>query len=63
MAVQRICDPMLPELSREFNAPIGEVAQVISVFAIVYGLMQQVPRGDAGHLGLHRGLRVVGGER
>ena len=48
MAVQRMCDPMLPELSREFDAPISEVAQVISVFAIVYGLMQLFygPVGD-----------------
>lgn len=48
MAVQRICDPMLPELSRVFNAPISEAAQVISMFAIVYGLMQLFygPVGD-----------------
>ena len=54
MAVQRICDPMLPELSREFSAPISEVAQVISVFAIVYGLMQLFygPVGD--RLGKYR---------
>ena len=48
MAVQRICDPMLPELSRVFNAPLSEAAQVISMFAIVYGLMQLFygPVGD-----------------
>jgi predicted MFS family arabinose efflux permease len=48
MAVQRICDPMLPELSRVFDAPIGEVAQVVSWFAITYGLMQLFygPVGD-----------------
>ncbi|PIT77412.1 MFS transporter [Limnohabitans sp. JirII-31] len=48
MAIQRICDPMLPELSRVFNAPIGDVAQVVSMFAITYGLMQLVfgPIGD-----------------
>ena len=48
MAVQRICDPMLPELSRVFAAPISEVSQVISFFAIAYGLMQLFygPVGD-----------------
>ena len=48
MALQRICDPMLPELSRVFHAPISEVSQVISFFAITYGLMQLFygPVGD-----------------
>jgi YNFM family putative membrane transporter len=48
MAVQRICDPMLPELSQVFHAPISEVSKVISFFAIAYGLMQLFygPVGD-----------------
>lgn len=48
MALQRICDPMLPELSQVFHAPISEVSQVISMFAISYGLMQLFygPVGD-----------------
>ena len=48
MALQRICDPMLPELSRVFAAPISAVSQVISLFAITYGLMQLFygPVGD-----------------
>ncbi len=48
MALQRICDPMLPELSRVFDAPISEVSQVISLFALTYGLMQLFygPVGD-----------------
>ena len=48
MAVQRICDPMLPELSIIFDAPISEVSKVISFFAIAYGLMQLFygPVGD-----------------
>jgi predicted MFS family arabinose efflux permease len=48
MAVQRICDPMLPELSRVFDVPMNEAAQVVSMFAIVYGLMQLFygPVGD-----------------
>jgi MFS transporter, YNFM family, putative membrane transport protein len=48
MAVQRICDPMLPELSQVFDAPISEASKVISFFAIAYGLMQLFygPVGD-----------------
>ena len=48
MALQRICDPMLPELSRVFGAPISEASQVISLFALTYGLMQLFygPVGD-----------------
>lgn len=48
MALQRICDPMLPELSRVFQAPISEASQVISLFAITYGVMQLLygPVGD-----------------
>ena len=42
MSVQRICDPMLPELARVFSAPMGQVAQVISWFAVTYGIMQLV---------------------
>jgi predicted MFS family arabinose efflux permease len=40
MATQRICDAMLPELSREFGASMARTAQVVSVFAVVYGLAQ-----------------------
>jgi YNFM family putative membrane transporter len=48
MAVQRICDPMLPELSRTFDVPVGVAAQTISLFALTYGLMQLFygPVGD-----------------
>lgn len=48
MALQRICDPMLPELSRAFESPMSAVSQVISLFAITYGLMQLFygPVGD-----------------
>lgn len=54
MALQRMCDPMLPELSRVFGAPISAVSQVISWFAITYGLMQLLygPVGD--RLGKYR---------
>lgn len=48
MAVQRICDAMLPELSRSFAVSLPQAAQVVSVFAVVYGLAQLVygPLGD-----------------
>jgi MFS transporter, YNFM family, putative membrane transport protein len=48
MAVQRLCDAMLPELSRVFSVSLAEAAQVISVFAVVYGLCQLFygPLGD-----------------
>ncbi|MEO6625327.1 MAG: MFS transporter, partial [Burkholderiaceae bacterium] len=48
MASQRICDAMLPELSREFGVGLAEAAQVISVFAVVYGVLQLIygPLGD-----------------
>jgi len=48
MAVQRICDAMLPELSRVFAVGLAQAAQVVSVFAVVYGVAQLVygPLGD-----------------
>ncbi len=48
MASQRICDAMLPELSREFSVSLAQAAQVISVFAMVYGVLQVFygPLGD-----------------
>ena len=48
MAVQRICDAMLPELARVFSVSLGEAAQVVSVFAVVYGAAQLFygPMGD-----------------
>ncbi len=48
MAAQRICDAMLPELSRTFAVSLAQAAQVVSVFAVVYGLAQLFygPLGD-----------------
>jgi len=48
MAAQRLCDAMLPELSRVFSASLAEAAQVVSLFAVVYGLAQLFygPLGD-----------------
>ena len=48
MVAQRICDAMLPELSRTFSVSLAQAAQVVSVFSVVYGLSQLIygPLGD-----------------
>ncbi|NBX54651.1 MAG: MFS transporter [Betaproteobacteria bacterium] len=48
MAVQRICDAMLPDLARVFGAPLSQVGHVISFYAVTHGLMQLIygPLGD-----------------
>jgi predicted MFS family arabinose efflux permease len=48
MSVQRICDAMLPELALVFSASLAQAAQVVSVFAMTYGLAQLFygPLGD-----------------
>ena len=48
MAVQRMCDAMLPDLSRVFDAPLSMVGHVISFYAVTHGLMQLIygPLGD-----------------
>lgn len=48
MASQRICDAMLPELARYFSVGLPEAAQVVSMFAVVYGVVQLFygPLGD-----------------
>ena len=48
MVAQRLCDAMLPQLSREFGATLAESAQTVSVFAVAYGLAQLIygPLGD-----------------
>ena len=54
MTAQRLCDAMLPELAREFNVSLAQAAQVVSMFAVVYGLSQLFygPLGD--RLGKYR---------
>lgn len=53
-AAARLCDPMLPDLARNFSAEPSTVAHVISAFSISYGLMQAFfgPLGD--RLGKYR---------
>jgi len=48
MVAQRICDAMLPELSRVFAVSLAQAAQVVSVFAVTYGVSQLFygPLGD-----------------
>ena len=48
MVAQRICDAMLPELSRVFAVSLAQAAQVVSVFAVTYGISQLFygPLGD-----------------
>lgn len=48
MVAQRLCDAMLPELSREFEASLSSAAQTVSLFAVTYGLAQLIygPLGD-----------------
>jgi MFS transporter, YNFM family, putative membrane transport protein len=48
MTIQRLCDPMLPQLAIDFQAERTQAAHVISFFAITYGLMQIFfgPLGD-----------------
>lgn len=48
MTAQRICDAMLPELSRIFSVGLGQAAHVVSFFSITYGAVQLVygPSGD-----------------
>ncbi len=48
IASMRACDAMLLTLAAEFGRSVGEVARVVSVFAIAYGLLQLFygPLGD-----------------
>jgi len=48
MVAQRICDAMLPELARAFDTGLAQAAQVVSLFAVAYGVAQLVygPLGD-----------------
>lgn len=48
MVTQRVCDAMLPELSRTFSASMADTAQVVSLFAVTYGVAQlwYGPLGD-----------------
>lgn len=48
MVAQRICDPMLPQLSLDFSASLAQAARVVSMFAVIYGVAQLLwgPLGD-----------------
>lgn len=44
----RVTDPMLPQLAQEFSVSLGDASNVITVFAVAYGLSQLFfgPLGD-----------------
>lgn len=44
----RVTDPMLPQLAQEFSVSLGQASNVITVFAVAYGLSQLLfgPLGD-----------------
>jgi len=48
IAAMRACDPMLLTLATEFGRELGEVARVVWVFAVAYGVLQLFygPLGD-----------------
>lgn len=48
MASMRVCDPMLVQLSQDFQVTTGDAAAVIASFAVAYGVLQLVygPLGD-----------------
>jgi len=44
----RVCDPMLPELSRQFGVTMGEASHVVTWYVMAYGVLQFFygPLGD-----------------
>ena len=58
-ATVRVLDPALPQLAQEFDITTGQAANVVTVFAIAYGLMLFVfgPIGD--RFGKYRTLTVA----
>ncbi len=50
----RVCDALLPRLDADFGVGLGNAAQVVTAFAIAYGLLQAFygPLGD--HFGKYR---------
>ncbi|HEX7327059.1 MAG TPA: MFS transporter [Casimicrobiaceae bacterium] len=59
MTTMRVCDPLLPALAREFDVTTGVAAQVISAFAIAYGLLQLVYGPVADRYGKFRVVSVA----
>jgi MFS transporter, YNFM family, putative membrane transport protein len=44
----RVCDPLLPDIAKAFDASVGKTAGIVTLFAIAYGLTQLLfgPLGD-----------------
>lgn len=59
MTTMRVCDPLLPALANEFSVTTGVAAQVISAFAIAYGLLQLVYGPLADRYGKFRVVSVA----
>lgn len=59
MTTMRVCDPLLPALAHEFDVTTGVAAQVISAFAIAYGLLQLVYGPVADRYGKFRVVSVA----
>ncbi len=55
----RLCDPMLPELAREFGTTTGDAAQTVTAYAVAYGVLQFFwgPVGD--HYGKLRAIAAA----
>jgi predicted MFS family arabinose efflux permease len=52
----RVCDPLLPQVAREFDVTVGTAAAIVTAFAVAYGVCQIV----VGPLSEARGkLRMV----
>jgi predicted MFS family arabinose efflux permease len=47
-AALRVCDPLLPRLSADFDIGLGTAAQTVTAFAVAYGVLQLAygPIGD-----------------
>ena len=60
----RTCDPMLPELARQFSQPLANVAPVVGLFSLAYGISMILfgPVGDRlGKLPLHEAAAALDG--
>lgn len=44
----RVCDPLLPQIARDFSASVGQASAIVTAFAVGYGLLQLLfgPLGD-----------------
>lgn len=55
----RMCDPMLPDLARDFSASAIETAHVVSGFSVTYGLLQVFFGPLADRVGKYRLIALI----